>query len=592
MPVYEFAGFRLDVEKRLLLQHDGGSVGLTPKGYETLAYLVEHSGAVLEKERIIQAIWPDTAVEENNLTQNISLLRRVLGEGRGEHRFIATVPGRGYQFVAPVSLVSRPDADPSCAKNLSIAVLPFTNNSTDPEYDYFADGVADELIHALSRASGVRVAARTSAFSFKGKQIHVREIAAALDVAFVLEGALRKSDSRLRITAQLVHAAGGYPLWSERYEREIGSLDLFDVQDEITEAVMNALRSNLPGNQISNQASGHRRAAAQSPKAHELYLKGRFHLFQMTGPGIQTGIRYFERAIEENPGYAPAYVGLAHAYRMFGLSLERPPGEVGSKSKTAALQAVAIDETLAEAHAVLAFTTFWYDWDWRLAAQHFKRALALDPDSADARWMYAHLHSNLVRHNEALTMVARARELDPLSGLIHAMEGQFLLHAGRPADAVARLKEAIELDPRSRVAHLFASSAYIELGRFEDGLAEAHIAHDLCLANSSARANAAYACAQSGRLSEASEILNSLVELSAKQYVPAFNIALIYNALGRTDDAFAWLEQAAEQRVPWLVFLAVDPKWKNLRDDPRFQSLLGRLNLPTAWLPTAGPQGS
>jgi serine/threonine-protein kinase len=588
MPVYEFAGFRLDADKRLLLQRDGAPVGLTTKAYETLTYLVEHCGAVLEKERIMRAVWPDTAVEENNLTQNISLLRRVLGEGRGEHRFIATVPGRGYQFVAPVRVVSRGDTGRGSVESLSIAVLPFTNSSTDPEYDYFADGLADELIHALSREDGVRVAARTSAFSFKDKQVDLREIATALGVAFVLEGSVRKSDSRLRITAQLVNAASGYPLWSERYEREIGSRDLFDVQDEITEAVMNALRLNLPGGQIGSRIGGHQRGtAARSPKAHELYLKGRFHLFHMTEPGIQTGIRHFERAIEADPGYAPAYVGLAHAYRMFGLSLERPTSEVGSKSKTAALQAVAIDETLAEAHAVLAFTTFWYDWDWKAAERHFKRALALDPDSADTYWMYAHLPSNLLRHDEALAMVSRARELDPLSGLIHAMEGQFLLHAGRPADAVARLKEAIELNPRSRVAHLFASSAYIEQRRFDEALQEARVAHDLCPVNSSARANEAYVKGRGGNRSEATETLTSLVELAAKQYVPASNVALIYNALGRTGEALTWLEQAMEQHDPWLVFLAADPKWKNLRDEPRYRALLQRLSLPTAW-----PQGS
>jgi TolB-like protein len=231
MPVYDFGDFRLDADKRLLLQRDGAVVALTPKGYETLAYFVQHSGTVLAKEQMMQAIWPDTAVEENNLTQNISLLRRILGEERGEHRFIATVPGRGYQFVAPVSVVASRDASQGLVENLSIAVLPFTNNSNDPEYDYFADGLADELINALSRAGGVRVAARTSAFSFKGKQIHVREIADALGVAFVLEGTVRKSECRLRITAQLVNAMAGHPIWSERYEREIGSRDLFDVQD-------------------------------------------------------------------------------------------------------------------------------------------------------------------------------------------------------------------------------------------------------------------------------------------------------------------------------------------------------------------------
>jgi len=587
MPVYEFAGFRLDADKRLLLQRDGAAVGLTPKAYETLAYLVKHSGAVVEKEQMIRAIWPDTAVEENNLTQNISLLRRVLGEGRGEHRFIVTVPGRGYQFVAPVSVVSRTDGGLGSVEDLSIAVLPFLNNSTDPEYDYFADGLADELIHALSRAAGIRVAARTSSFSFKGKQIHVREIAAALGVSFVLEGTVRKSENRLRITAQLVNAATGSPLWSERYEREIGLHDLFEVEDEITEAVMRALRLNFSSSPIRKRTSTEGRGAATSPKAHELYLKGRFHLFKMTESGIQTGIGYFERAIQENPRYAPAYVGLAHAYRMFGLSLERPPGEVGSKSKTAALQAVAIDESLAEAHAVLAFTTFWYEWEWDGAERHFKRALELGPDSADAGWMYAHLRSTLLRHDEALAMVARARALDPLSSLIHAMEGQFLVHAGRTADAVPRLKEAIELDPRSRVAHLFAAKAYIEQGLFEEGLREAQISHDLCPANSSGLANAAYAYALAGRPSEADRILAALLELAPKQYVPAFNIAMIYNALGQTRDALTWLERGMEQRAPYMTFLASDPKWKNLRDEPRYLALLRRLNLPTAW-----PQGS
>lgn len=585
MPLYEFAGFCLDADKRLLVQRDGAAVGLTPKAYETLAYLVQHSGAVLEKEQMIRAIWPDTAVEENNLTQNISLLRRVLGEGRGEHHFIVTLPGRGYQFVAPVSVINRGDGALGSVEDLSIAVLPFVNNSTDPEYDYFADGLADELIHALSRLAGIRVAARTSSFSFKGKQNHVREIAAVLGVAFVLEGTVRKYDNRLRITAQLVDAVTGSPLWSERYEREIGSHDLFEVEDEITEAVMNALRMNLPANQIHSRTGANRQGAAASPKAHELYLKGRFHLFQMTEPGIQTGIRYFERSIEENPRYAPAYVGLAHAYRMFGLSLERPPSEVGSKSKTAALQAVAIDETLAEAHAVLGFTIFWYDWEWEGAEGHLKRALELGPDSADAWWMYAHLLSNLLRHDEALAMVARARALDPLSSLIHAMEGQFLLHAGRTADAVPRLKEAIELDPRSRVAHLFAAKAYIEQGLFDEGMKEAHVAHDLCPTNSSARANEAYACALAGRPSEATKILAALLQLAAKQYVPAFNIAIIYNALGQAGEALTWLERAMEQRVPYMTFLASDPKWKNFRDDARYLSLLRRLNLPTAWPP-------
>lgn len=579
MAIYEFAGFCLDADRRVLLDRHGAVVALTPKAYDTLAYLVEHTGAVLDKEQMIRAIWPDTSVEENNLTQNISFLRRILGEERNEHRFIATVPGRGYRFVASVTVGGGAKARQRPEKNASIAVLPFANSSTDAEYDYFADGLADEIIHTLSRVTGVHVAARTSAFSFKGKQVDIREIARQLSVEFVLEGSVRKSDCRVRITAHLVDAAGGHQLWSERYEREIESDDLFDIQDEITASVVNALRLKLPG----AQAGSFKRPGHVSAKAHELCLKGRFHLFQMTEPGIQTGIRHFEKSIEVDPGYAPAHVGLAHAYRMFGLSLEKPSNEVGSKSKTAALQAIAIDGTLAEAYAVLAFTTFWYEWEWRLAERHFKRALELNPDSADIYWMYAHVPSNLGRHSEAMALMVRARELDPLSGLIHAMEGQVLLHAGELDGATARLEEAIDLDPRSRVAHLFASNAYVALGRFEDAIEEARISHSLCPINSSARTNEAYAHAKAGRPSEAREILTNLTDLATTRYVSASNIALVYNVLGRTGETFTWLERALKERDPWLAFLGVDPKWKNLRDDPRYQALLARLNLPPAW---------
>lgn len=575
MPIYEFGNFRLDTSKRLLLAREGVAA-LTPKAYDTLAYLIEHAGVVLEKETIMRAIWPDTAVEENNLTQNISLLRRVLGEGRGENRFIATVPGRGYQFLAAVTSLTPDLVQSSTADRVSVAVLPFANISADPEFDYFADGLADELINMLSRAAAVRVAARTSAFLFKGKQIHIREIAAQLGVSLVLEGSVRKSGSRARITAQLVNAADGYQLWSERYECEIGSRDLFDVQDEITVAVLNALRLKLPG-----QARACRLQRTESAKAHELYLKGRFHLFRMTDSGIHAGIRHFEDAIEADPGYAPAHVGLAHAYRMFGLSLERPPIEVGSKAKAAALQAIAIDQTRAEAHAVLAFTIFWHEWDWGAAEEHFRRAFGLDPNSADTHWMYAHLRSSLGRHGDALEMIGRARELDPLSGLIHAMEAQFLLHAGRPVEAAIRAREAIELEPRSRVAHLFASGAHIEQGRFSEAVHEARISHDLCPSNSSGRTYEAYAHARAGRQSQADKIVSDLVEVAEKQYVPCYNIALVYNALGRTGEALEWLERAVEQKTPWLVFLGVDPKWKNLRRNPRYLALLRRLSLPT-----------
>jgi TolB-like protein/Tfp pilus assembly protein PilF len=571
--VYQFGDFHLDAGKRLLLGRDGTPVSLTPKAYDTLAYLVEHVGTVLDKDELMRAVWPDTAVEENNLTQNISLLRRVLGEGRGDHRYIATVPSRGYQFVAKVRMAATNRG--KSAKESSIAVLPFVNVSGDPDYEYFSDGLAEELINALSRLEGVQVVARTSAFSFKGRQADVREIAEKLGVTLVLEGSVRRSGNRLRVIAQLINADDGCHLWSERYDREMEMRDIFEVQDEITLAVVDALKLKLTG----GERSGVLRHHTENVKAHELYLKGRFQLFRMSPSGIQSGMAYLQQAIEADPSDAHAQVGLAHAYRMYALSLEMPPNEVLPKAKAAAEKAIELDRTLAEAHAVLAFNIFWYEWAWGTAEKHFRRALELNPSSADAHWMYAHLRSNTGRHAEALSEIAHARELDPLSGLMNAMEGQFLLHAGRTDDALTRLQEALELDPNSRVAHLFAASACIEKGLFTQAVAEARASSALSPGSSQAVAFEAFANAKLGKRTEARAALDQVLQVSGERFVPPYHIAIIYNGLDETAEALTWLERGFAQRDPKMVFLKVEPKWRNLREDARFVRLLKGMNL-------------
>jgi len=576
-PVYGFGDFRLHAGKRVLTGGDGKPVSLTPKAYDTLAYLVEHAGSVVQKDELMRAIWPDTAVEENNLTQNISLLRRALGEDRGDHRYIATVPGRGYQFIAQVSVTGSKAAAPGPDAKPSIAVLPFVNGSADPDYDYFGDGLAEEIINALSKLAGVRVVARTSAFCFKGKQTDIREIADRLGVSLVLEGSVRKSGNRLRITAQIVNAGDGCHLWSERYDREIEKQNIFDVQDEITLAVVDALKMKL----AHAERGAVLKHATENIQAHELCLKGRFHVFRMTRAGIEAGISYFEKALEADPTYASAQVGLAHAYRMFGLTLDLPTQEVGPKSKSAALKAIELDDSLGEAYAVLAFSLFWYEWAWETSQKYFERALELDPNNAYTHWMYAHLCSNLGRHEEALAGIARARELDPLSGLIHAMEGQFLHHAGRTDAAIDRLRESLELDSKSRVAHLFTANAYIEKGRLEDALEEASAARTLSPSNISAIAVEAYANAKLGRTEKARGALEQCLEWRRDRYVSPYQIALICNGLDQAAESLSWLERGFQERDAWMTFLKVDPRWNNLRHDTRFVQLLKRLKLLT-----------
>jgi tetratricopeptide (TPR) repeat protein len=277
---------------------------------------------------------------------------------------------------------------------------------------------------------------------------------------------------------------------------------------------------------------------------------------------------------------ARAHVGLAHAYRMFGLSLEMDPRTIAAKAKAAALRALEVDDTLAEAHAVLAFNLFWYEWAWDAAEKHFKDALRLNANSADTHWMYAHLLSNLGRHPEALTGIGRARALDPLSGLINAMEGQFLLHAGRTDDAIARLRDAIELEPRSRVAHLFAASAFIEKGMFGEAAAEARTARGLTPSNTHALALEAYANARGGQRPEAEAALAQLLQLSKERYVSPSNVAIACNGLNESTQAIAWLERGFEEHDPMMVFLYVEPKWRNLHGEPRVIRLLTRMKFP------------
>jgi len=548
---------------------------VTPKAYDTLAYLVEHAGIVLDKDELMRALWPATSVEENNLTQNISALRRVLGDGQGEHRYIATVPGRGYQFVAAVQVPAANLARNRAPAEPSIAVLPFVNLSGDPGYDCFAEGLAEELINALAKLERVRVAARRSAFFFRSSQADVREIAEKLGVTFLLEGSLRRSGERLRITAQLINAADGYHLWSERYEREAETGDLFEVQDEITLAIVDALKLKMTGGERSGVLKHH----TKNVEAHELYLKGRFHLFRMTPSGIRSGMTYLQQAVEADPSDAYAQVGLAHAYRQSALTLEMPSGDYFPKAKAAAERAIDLDPTLAEAHAVLGFTIFWYEWAWDTAERYLRQALELNPRSADAHWMFGHLCSCTGRHDEALAEMALARELDPLSGLMHAMEGKFLLDAGRTHQALARLREALELDPNSRVAHSFLAAACIEKGLLEEAVSLARAAVTLCNGNAEATSLEAFANAKLGRRAEACAALDHLLSLSRERHLPPYPIATVYNGLDQIDEALTWLEYGFEQGDPRMVAMKVAPRWKNLRHEPRFVRLLKEMHL-------------
>jgi Flp pilus assembly protein TadD len=410
-------------------------------------------------------------------------------------------------------------------------------------------------------------------FRYKGKEVEPQQIGAALSVQAILNGRFTQRGDDLTLSLELVDARTGNQIWGEQYNRKL--TDLVTLQSEIARDVSQKLRVRLLGADEQKLAKNY----TENVEAYQLYLNGRYHVAKLTPSEMQTGISYFQRAIEIDSAYALAYIGLADAYRRLVFAFERPSAEVLPKAKAAAQKAVEIDDTLAEAHAVLGFIIFLYDWNVKEAENQFKRALELNPNSADTHEAYAHFLSETGRHAEALANIKRARELEPLNLRINANEGQFLIHAGQTDAGLARLQKTLELDANYSIAHLFASSAYIEKGMFAEAVAEARKARELSGGSTHPMAFEGYALAKSGKQAEARGLLERLMKLSTERYVPPYNIALIYNGLGERDQTLAWLERGYELRDARMIFLKVEPKWNNLHDDPRFQDLLRRVGL-------------
>jgi len=368
-----------------------------------------------------------------------------------------------------------------------------------------------------------------------------------------------------------VDARDNTQVWGERYQRRLA--DLLTLQQDIARDVSQRLRVRLSGSDEQRLAKSYTKNA----EAYQLYLKGRFHVLKLTPAENQKGVSYYQQAIAADPSYALAYFGLAYAYSSLALSGELPATEWFPKAKAATQKALEIDDRLAEAHASLGFILFWHERDWAAAEGQFRRALELNPNSAETHMGYAHLLSNTGRHAEALAEIRRAREHDPLNLLINSLEGQFLVHAGRADEALASLQKTLELEPNFWFARMTASSAYIEKGMYAEAVAEARKAREFFGGSSHPASFLAYALARSGRRDEARAELEELLRLSKERYLSPYNIALVYNGLGEPDEALAWLGRGVEQRDPRMTFLRVEPKWNNLRPDTRFQDLLRRV---------------
>ncbi len=463
---------------------------------------------------------------------------------------------------------------PAVGQQPSIAVLPFTNLSADPEQEYFCDGMAEEIINALTHVKGLRVVARMSCFAFKGQQVDIREVGQQLNVGTVLEGSVRKAGNRLRITAQLVNVSDGFHLWSERYDREME--DVFAIQDEISLAIVEQSRVRL----LKEGKAALTKRYTGDPEAHQLYLKGRYFWSQRTINSLEKSIVYFKEAILIDPDYAQAYAGMAASYTDLPTYSTRPPADVYPLAKEAVLKALEIDGELAEAHTSLGLILCDYEWDWMGAEREFKQAIRLNPSYETAHHWYALLLVYLGRVDEAISEIHKAYELDPLSLAVNRNFGFVYYLSHRFDDALEMLHKTVEMDENFTYTHFIMGLAYLRKLEFDKAIDVLQKERELTGGvNPIVVIPMGVAYVRMGDRTKAEEILAGIEERMRHEYVSPFYLAQLYFALGKIDLGFELLERAYTERDIYLRFIKAMPMEEAVTKDPRFTALLEKMKL-------------
>ena len=453
-----------------------------------------------------------------------------------------------------------------------IAVLPFVNMSADAENEYFSDGITEELISKLSRLHDLTVIARTSIMQYKGTGKSIAEIGRELQAGTILEGSVRKSGDRLRITAQLVDATNEGHLWSQDYDRTLE--DVFAIQSDVAQNVAQALQIALkPAEQRQIEKAG-----TEDPEAYKDYLQGLYHYNTWSKDGLEKSIEYFEQAIARDPDFAKAYAAMAFSYDLLAEYGYLPPGEAFPKVKEAAHRALEIDATTAEAYTALALAANYHDYDWARADEGYRRALELNPNSAITHDWYGIAYLTAMgRHEEAIAHGKRAKELDPLTAYIRQDLGWSYNLARRYDDAIAECAQIPAIDPNFYFAYWCLGFAYWQKGMLEQAVGAYERAIDLEPEDLHLKAEAAMAYVAAGKHAEAQEILEQLEEKSRQEYVNPVALALAHMAVGDLDGTFTWLDRMYEERSPVLIWMNVQPRYDSLRGDPRFQELLRKI---------------
>lgn len=633
--LYEFGSFVLNPQERLLLC-DGKPVSLTPKAFELFLVLIERGGRLVEKDELLKTVWPDVEVEEGNLAVMVSHLRKALGDNRETHAFIETVPRHGYRFVAPVTrrtesnmpllLEYRDSAKPVpglqrpvdsvlappraivhfgrrqsiflaiaalvlCASALawravrqqkarsaagesihSLAILPFQEIGATGGDNYLGEGTADALITRLGHFSALIVRPTSAIERYRSGNLNPVQVGKQQSVDAVLEGLIQREGDRIRLTVQLVRVSNGATLWAESFDERF--TNLFAVEDEISERVAQSLQIQLS----SAEMKGMTRKPTENPAAYDVYLQGRYFWNKRTSDSVERGLEYFRQAIQLDPHFAEGYEGVADSYATLGLYGSMPPDHAFPAARRAALKALDMDNSLADAHATLGLIYFYYDWDGAAAEDEFRQALEINPNYAMAHSWNGEALAAMGRFTEAVTESQRALKDDPLSLIVNSNAGWTYFLAGNTSSAIRTLQKGIELDPAFPRTHFRLGIIYQALGRTDDAIQQFQKAVQCSNQNAYYEASLAETYGQAGRSGEALHVLQSLGARAHSEYVPAFGFALVYAGLNDKQKAFYWLKKATLDHSTSMAFARVDPSLASLRSDGRFADVAQTLN--------------
>jgi TolB-like protein/DNA-binding winged helix-turn-helix (wHTH) protein/Flp pilus assembly protein TadD len=609
-----FGVFELDLQSGEL-RKAGRLIKLPPQPLRILTLLATRKD-VVTRDEIQKQIWSDaTYVDfERGINHCISQIRSALDDNTGTPRYVQTLPRRGYRFVAPVverehDKIQPPERIPSLEprtaarfalvafclivvlaggvfgwrhisteQNLQrskvpLAVLPFVNLSGDPQQDYFAEGMTEALITQLGKFSRLRVISNQTVMHFNGINSPASEIARQLNVNEIVKGFVLQSNGKVRISAQLIDPASGTYVWTGSYEGDLR--DVLTIQREVADGIASKIRVTMTPQERQRVRSDEE----VNPAAHEAYLRGRYYSSKRTRQALDKSIEYFLSAVKEDPNYAPAYAGLADSYNLLAYSGALPPKVAYPEATTAAMKALQLDDTSADAHTSLADIRSVYEWKWSEAEAEYRRAIELNSSYAIAHQWYASYLGAMGRPKESVLEAKQALGLDPLSLVINSNVGWSYYLAGRYDDAIASWQSTLEMDSAFGLAHLDLGRAYQQKNMHEPAISEMLKAIALSGETPAALAALGYSYAAAGKPTQTIEIVNRLKTMAETSYVPAYDLAVLYAGLGKRDDALNWLQEAYGERCGELLYIKVDPRLDSLRDDPRFAALTRDMGL-------------